>query len=325
VNRRTFLAGCATAAAVYPSQSLASADALGHLDHSFWTVSDGAAGKAAFRKLGFTLTPKPMKLAEGVFSTFAEFRDRTYLEIVESHLADATRWIASGANPQQAGGIVESCAATARALAQRGIRMSIGAGPGYCQAEFPHQDKLLGNVFLYSYPGAYSQERSPPKHPEYVQHLNGALGVRESWIAVPELEPAVDRFTRAGFPIIVRSIAVEPLDARGTVFAWGSHRIVLLQAASAPFGPLAGAVARLGAHPVGVRLAADMTAARRVVGRFAMSWESALIVGPGAAKGSSGRPKLATRAPALGQRSFGRTLGESTARIAVPRGVDSCD
>jgi hypothetical protein len=267
-NRRTFIAGCAASAATYPSSSLAAADPLGHLDHSFWTVSDGAAGKTAFRKLGFTLTPVPMKQVEGVFSTFAEFRDRTYLEIVESHLADDKRWIASGANPQQAGGIVESCAATAGALAQRGIHMSVGEGAGYCQAEFPHQDKLLSNVFVYSYPGAYSKKRSPPKHPEYLHHENGALGVRESWIAVPELHIAVDRFTKAGFPVIVRSITVEPLNARGTVFAWGSQRIVLLQA-SGPLSPLSRPVARLGAHPLGVRLAADMTAARRVVGPFA--------------------------------------------------------
>jgi hypothetical protein len=283
-NRRTFIAGCAAYGAVYGRSSLASADALGHLDHSFWTVRDGAAGKVAFRKLGFTLTPVPMKQAAGVFSTFALFRDRTYLEIVESHAAEDQRWIASGANPQAAGGLVASCAATVGALAKRGIRMSVGEGPGYCHAEFPHQDKLLGNVFVYSYPGAYSKKRSPPKHPQYVHHDNGALGVRESWIAVPELEKAVDRFTKAGFPIIFRSIAVEPLRARGTVFAWGSHRIVLLQAWG-PASPLSGPVSRLGAHPVGVRLAADMTAARRVVGPFATAWGAALLVAPGAAKG----------------------------------------
>jgi hypothetical protein len=283
-NRHMFIAGCAASAAVYPSSSLAAADALGHLDHSYWTVSDGAAGKAAFRQLGFTLTPVPKRQLDGVFSTFAEFRDDTYLEIVESHLADDKRWIASGANPQEAGGIVESCAATAGALARRGIHMSVGKGAGYCQAEFPPQDKLLGNVFVYSYPGAYSKKRSPPKHPEYLHHDNGALGVRESWIAVPELEIAADRFTKAGFPVIVRSIAVEPLNARGTVLAWGSHRIVLLQA-SGPFSPLRGPVARLGAHPVGVRLAADMRAARQVVGPVAEPWGAALLVRPGAAKG----------------------------------------
>jgi hypothetical protein len=283
-NRRTFIVGCAATAAAYPRPSRAAAAVLGHLDHSFWTMIDGAAGKAAFRKLGFTLTPKPMKQVEGVFSTFAVFRDRTYLEIVESHLTEDRRWIASGANPQQAGGIVESCATTAGALAQRGIRMSVGEGAGYCTAEFPHRDKLLSNVFVYSYPGAYSKQRSPPKHPELLHHENGALGVRESWIAVPELDTAVHRFTKAGFPIIVRSIIVEPLNSRGTVFAWGSNRIVLLQP-SGPFSPLANPVARLGAHPVGVRLAADMTAARRVVGPIAEPWGAALLVTPGAAKG----------------------------------------
>jgi hypothetical protein len=56
-KRRAFLAGCAACAAAYPPPARAAEGPLGHLDHSSWAVSDGAAGIAAFRKLGFTLTP----------------------------------------------------------------------------------------------------------------------------------------------------------------------------------------------------------------------------------------------------------------------------
>jgi hypothetical protein len=42
----------------------------------------------------------------------------------------------------------------------------------------------------------------------------------------------------------------------------------------------------LGAHPIGVRLAADMTAARRAIEPFATSWGDTLLIGPNEAKGA---------------------------------------
>ncbi len=282
-SRRAFVAGCAALAAV-PTAASAADGALGRLDHSSWAVSDGAAAIAVFRKLGFSLTPKPKVQSDGALSTFAFFPDFTYLEIVETHSAEDKRWLASGANPEAAGGLVASCSATASALARRGIRMSVGKGAGFCYAAFPSDDGLLGNVFAYAHSKAASTQRSRSMHSRYVRHANGALGLREIWLAVPDLERAVVRFTNAGFPVIRRSIVVEPLRARGTVLAWGSHRIVLLQA-TGPIGPLGGPVADLGAHTVGVRLAADMTAARRVLRPFASEWRDALLVGPAQAKG----------------------------------------
>jgi hypothetical protein len=88
LDRRTFLAGCAAFGAFSPTASPAADGALGHLDHSSWVVRDSAAGISAFRKLGFTLTPKPKVQADGALSTFALFPDFTYLEIVETHLAE---------------------------------------------------------------------------------------------------------------------------------------------------------------------------------------------------------------------------------------------
>jgi hypothetical protein len=132
---------------------------------------------------------------------------------------------------------------------------------------------------------AYASKRSRAKDLQHAHHINGAIGLRESWIAVPDLGRAVERFESAGFPVLVRSIVVEPLRARGTVLAWGSHRIVLLEP-TGPIGPLGGPVAALGAHPVGVRLAADMTAARRAVRPFASKWGDALLVGPNEGKGA---------------------------------------
>jgi hypothetical protein len=284
LNRRTFLAGCAALGAAFPTESLAADGPLGHLDHSSWVVSDGAAGIAAFRKLGFTLTPKPKLQVGGALSTFALFPDFTYLEIVETHSAGDRRYLASGANPEEAGGLVESCSSTATALARRGIHMSVGNGAGFCFGAFPSDDGLLGNVFVYAHPNASSTKRSRG-FKQYAHHVNGALGLRESWIAVPDLERAVVRFARAGFPVLHRSIVVEPLRARGTVLAWGSHRIVLLEA-TGPVGPLGGPVANLGAHPIGVRLAADMTAARRAIEPFATSWGDTLLIGPNEAKGA---------------------------------------
>ena len=284
-SRRAFVAGCAAFAAVRPTSASAADGALGGLDHASWAVNDGAATIAVFRKLGFSLTRKPKVQADGALSTFAVFPDNTFLEVVETHLAAEKRWLASGANPEEAGGLVESCSATARALARRGIRMSVGKGAGFCYAAFPAEDGLLGNVFVYAHPDVSSTQPSRWKHPPYVPHRNGALGLREVWLAVPDLERAVARFTHAGFPPIRRSIVVEPLDARGIVLAWASHRIVLLQA-TGPLGPLGGPVADLGAHLVGVRLAADMTRARRALRPFASGWERALLVGPGQAKGA---------------------------------------
>jgi hypothetical protein len=285
LDRRTFLAGCAAFGAFSPTASPAADGALGHLDHSSWVVRDSAAGISAFRKLGFTLTPKPKVQADGALSTFALFPDFTYLEIVETHLAEDGRYLASGANPEESGGLVESCSATATALARRGIRMSVGNGAGFCFGAFPSDDGLLGNVFVYAHPTASPTKRSRARYAQYAHHINGALGLRESWIAVPDLERAVARFSNAGFPVLHRSIAVEPLRARGTVLGWGSHRIVLLEAMG-PVGPLGGPVAKLGAHPIGVRLAADMTAARRAVGAFASGYGDALLVGPDEAKGA---------------------------------------
>jgi hypothetical protein len=285
LSRRAFIAGCAAWGVLYPTEAPAADGALGHLEHSSWVVSDGAAGIAAFRKLGFTLTPRPKVQADGSLSTFALFGDFTFLEIVETHLAEDRRYIASGANPEESGGIVESCSATATALARRGIRMSVGNGAGFCFDAFPSDDGLLGNVFVYAHPKASATKRSREKSAQYRHHINGALGLRESWIAVPDLERAVVRFASAGFPVLHRSIVVEPLRARGTVLAWGSQRIVLLEAMG-PVGPLGGAVANLGAHPIGVRLAADMTAARRALQPFASVWGDALLVGPDAGKGA---------------------------------------
>jgi hypothetical protein len=285
LSRHAFVAGCAAWGVLYPTESTAADGALGHLDHSSWVVSDGAAGIAAFHKLGFTLTPKPKVQADGALSTFAFFPDFTYLEIVETHSRDDKSWLASGANPQEAGGLVESCSATAAALARRGIHMSVGNGAGFCFGAFPSDDTLLGNVFVYAHPKASSTKRSRATFSRYAHHINGALGLRESWIAVPDLERSVVRFVNAGFPVLLRSIVVEPLGARGTVLAWGSHRIVLLES-TGPVGPLGGPVAALGAHPVGVRLAADMTAARRAIEPFASGWGDALLVGPDEAKGA---------------------------------------
>ena len=285
LSRRVFVAGCAAWGAFSPTPSPAADGVLGHLDQASWAVSDGAAGIAAFRKLGFTLTPKPKVQLDGTLSTFAYFPDFTYLEIVETHSAEEKRWLASGANPEEAGGLVESCSATATALARRGIHMTVGKGAGFCFAAFPSNDALLGNVFVYAHPEASSTKRSRAKYSQYVHHHNGALGLRESWIAVPDLEKTVARFSNAGFPILLRSIVVEPLRARGTVLAWGSHRIVLLEP-TGPIGPLGGPVATLGAHPIGVRLAADMTAARRAVQPFARDWGDALLVGPDEGKGA---------------------------------------
>jgi hypothetical protein len=73
LSRRAFVAGCAAWGVVYPAEARAADGALGHLDHSSWVVSDGAAGIAAFRKLGFTLTPKPKVQVGGALSTFALF------------------------------------------------------------------------------------------------------------------------------------------------------------------------------------------------------------------------------------------------------------
>jgi hypothetical protein len=284
LNRRTFVAGCAALGAVFPTKSLAADGPLGHLDHASWVVSDGAAGIAAFRKLGFTLTPKPKVQVGGALSTFALFPDFTYLEMVETHLAEDRRYLASGANPEESGGLVESCSATATALSRRGVHMSVGNGAGFCFDAFPSDDGLLGNVFVYAHPTALSTKRSRAQS-RYAHHINGALGLRESWIAVPDLERAVLRFVSAGFPVLHRSIVVEPLRARGTILAWGSHRIVLLEA-TGPVGPLGGPVANLGAHPIGVRLAADMTAARRAIQTLASDWGEALLVGPSEAKGA---------------------------------------
>lgn len=284
MNRRAFVAGCAAVAAAYPTASAAAADALGHLDHASWATSDGAAAIAAFRKLGFHLTPKPKLQSDGSRSTFAPFADSTYLEIVETHLAQEKPWLASGANPEEAGGLVESCSATTSALAKRGIRMDVGKGVDYCYASFPSHDNVLNNVFVYARPKASWTHTFRSKYSRYIDHPNGALGLREMWLAVPDLSQAILRFAHAGFPLVRRSIVIEPLSARGSVLAWGSHRIVLLQA-TGPIGPLGGPVAHLGAHPIGVRLAADMTAARRAVHPFASGWGDALLVGPGDAKG----------------------------------------
>lgn len=284
LSRRAFVAGCAAWGALCPTESPAADAALGHLDHSSWVVSDGAAGIAAFRKLGFTLTPKPKVQADGALSTFALFPDSTYLEIVETHLAEDRRYLASGANPEESGGLVESCSATATALARRGVHVSVGNGAGFCFDAFPSDDGLLGNVFVYAHPTALSTKRSRARS-RYAHHINGALGLRESWIAVPDLERAVMRFVSAGFPVLHRSIVVEPLRARGTVLAWGSQRIVLLEA-TGPVGPLGGPVANLGAHPIGVRLAADMTAARRAIEPFAANWGEMLLVGPDKGEGA---------------------------------------
>ncbi len=248
-------------------------------------MSDGAAGIAAFRKLGFCSTPKPKLQSDGALSTFVPFADSTFLEIVETHLAQEKPWLASGANPEEAGGLIESCSATASALAKRGIRMDVGKGVDFCFAAFPSGDSVLNNVFVYAHTKASSTQTSRSKYAQYIHHPNGALGLREIWLAVPDLSQAVVRFAHAGFPVIRRSIVIEPFNARGSVLAWGSRRIVLLQA-TGPIGPLGGPVARLGAHPVGVRLAADMTAARRALQPFATGWGDALLVGPGEAKGA---------------------------------------
>jgi hypothetical protein len=247
-------------------------------------VSDGSAAQAAFRKLGFTLTPEPKVQIDGSLSTFALFPDGTYLEIVETHASEEKRWVASGANPEAAGGLVESCTATASEVAGRGVHMTVGKGAGFCYAAFPDNDGVLSNIFVYGHPAGGSPKKRSSKYARLAHHENGALGLREVWIAVADLQQAADRFIKAGFPVISPSITVEPLSARGTVLGWGAHRIVVLES-TGPLGPLGGPVARLGAHPVGVRVAANMPAARRIVGTFATSWGSALLVGPGRARG----------------------------------------
>jgi hypothetical protein len=285
-SRRRFVAASTAFAAAWPIEAAATDGPLGHLDHSFWTVANGTAMAAVFRKLGFTLTPKPKVQVDGSLSTFVLFPDSTYLEIVETHTPDEQHWIASGANPEAAGGLVESCTVTARAEVPRGIHMSVGEGAGFCYAAFPSGDSLLSNVFIYGHPsqGAAAKKRMATEDARYGRHENGALGLRESWIAVADIELATARFANAGFPVIKHSIAVEPLAARGTVLAWGAHRIVLLQA-TGPVGPLGEPVARLGAHPVGVRVAAHMPAARRIVSSIATTWGDALLVGPKEARG----------------------------------------
>ena len=199
-----------------------------NLDHASWAMSDGAAGIAAFRKLGFCSTPKPKLQSDGALSTFVPFADSTFLEIVETHLAQEKPWLASGANPEEAGGLIESCSATASALAKRGIRMDVGKGVDFCFAAFPSGDSVLNNVFVYAHTKASSTQTSRSKYAQYIHHPNGALGLREIWLAVPDLSQAVVRFAHAGFPVIRRSIVIEPLQRPrfGSRVGFPPHRSV---------------------------------------------------------------------------------------------------
>jgi hypothetical protein len=101
---------------------------------------------------------------------------------------------------------------------------------------------------------------------------------------VPDLPRALARFSRAGFSVVAPTVSIEPLGAHGTALGWGAHRILLITPNS-PTSAIGGAVARLGAHPVGVRLASDMTVAGQKVAPLADAWGNALLVGPANAHG----------------------------------------
>ena len=281
IHRRSFLTGCtAWAFSSLIGETRAAEDGLGHLDHSYWTVADGDGASAAFRRLGFRLTSKPYRQVDGALSTFAPFRDHTYLEIVEDHGADEKTWIANGANPEAAGGLVQSCARTAAFVSKYGVKMMIGQGAGFCYGSFPN-DSILSRVFVYS----FSPQHRHNNNAEFTQpHANGALGVRESWIVVTDLDRAVKRFTDAGFPIVAPAIAIPCIKVHGVALGWGEHRIVLLQPTD-PTSPLGEPLARIGSHPVGVRLAAEMTSATRALASLAEPCGDALLVGPAHAIG----------------------------------------
>lgn len=215
-------------------------------------------------------------------STFALFRDRTYLEIAEDHEADERTWIESGANPEAAGGFVQSCTATAASLNKRGVKLTVGQGAGFCYAAFS-DDTILRRVFFYSHPRNRKRGHAD-RYAAFERHANGALGVRESWIAVSDLARAAARFTHAGFPIVAPALSVAPLEAHGVALGWGAHRIVLLEPAG-PTSPLGAPLARIGPHPVGVRLAAEMSSATDDLSSLAEPWGDALLVGPANALG----------------------------------------
>jgi hypothetical protein len=159
----------------------------------------------------------------------------------------------------------------------------VGQGAGFAHASFPAESPL-GRLFFYSHPGS-EQSAGSGKQRAVEPHANGALGLRECWIAVTDLGEATERFTIAGFPIVASAIAIAPLEARGVALGWGAHRIGLLEPES-PTSPLAASLARIGSHPVGVRLAADMSSPTLADGSIAEPWGDARIVGPANALGA---------------------------------------
>lgn len=282
IRRSGFIAASAAALVAGAFAPARAFGVLGQLDHSFWIQTDAEPLKAAFRRLGFSLTPIPKKQVDGSLSTFALFGDagHTYLEIVEDRSPDGKTWTEQGTNPAAAGSWVPDLEATAAALSQRNIKLKVDKGAGFMAASFPDQS-VLSNIFYYSYhrdnSPAAKRRRKLTMEP-YSHHANGAQGLREIWLGVPDLTLAVSRFIAAGFPIVADAVSIEPLGARGTALGWGEHRIVLVT----PTGPTSeiGYVSRYGARPVGVRVAADMNLARRYIGSSATAWGDALFVGP---------------------------------------------
>ena len=281
---------------------------LTRIDHVMICMPDLEEGIAAFRRIGFTVTPGGVHPGKGTHNAIA-FHREDYLELLSVHdRAEQAR--AASAPGSLDGGLLDLLArgggfryvivqsddlpADVLAMARRGVEVSDAVEGGrrtlagrelrWRAARLTDAKDPLPIFFLEHLTPL--EERRPPE--ARAGHPNGVLGTDRVYIAVPDVAAAAEVYGRVlGLPVpkIQRGNVIK---ADMAVFNLGPTGLVVAQPAEP--GPAAEALARSGPGPFQVlyRTSGMEAAARWMVDHglpapargIRNTGEEAILVGP---------------------------------------------
>lgn len=190
------------------------------IDHVPLAVRDLEQASADFKRLGFSLKPGRQHTT-GIRNHHIKFPDGSGIELItvaagSDELSAAYRkHLKTGDGPAYVSFHVRDTAKLASALAEAKINFDQAAGLT------TFKDPKLGFVFI------TSDNRSTTDRPEHFAHPNGALAMREVWIACEDSRPLRSLLIALG--AASRSVTVRaPEPTGGEVFELQNGRVVII-------------------------------------------------------------------------------------------------
>lgn len=196
--------------------------ALAGIDHIPLAVRDLQVASDNFRRFGFAIKPG-RDHAAGIRNRHVKFPDGSGLELITVEAASdelSTAYLEhlkAGEGPAYVSFHVRDAAKLASALARAKIGFDQAAGLT------TFKDPRLGFVFI------TQDNRSPTDRPEHFDHPNGAIAMREVWIASDDPAPLRELLRALGATSRIGTVRV-PEPTEGEVFELQNGRVVIVRA-----------------------------------------------------------------------------------------------